>query len=85
MKYFSQALKDAWRHWSVLAAAMVCSLAVAALWGLNIAALFPITGEYHTAAAVLLWIAVALTWVSGAQYLLDGRGAATRLGHRVPA
>lgn len=42
MKYFSQALKDAWRHWSVLAAAMACSLAVAALWGLNIAALFPI-------------------------------------------
>lgn len=46
------------------------------------AALFPITGDYRTAAAALLWIAVALTWVSGGQYLLDGRGAATRLGHR---
>ena len=46
------------------------------------AALFPITGDYRLAAAIILWAAVALTWVSGAQYLLDGRGAATRLGHR---
>jgi hypothetical protein len=30
----------------------------------------------------VLWVAVALTLVSGAQYLLDGRGAATTLGHR---
>lgn len=45
-------------------------------------ALFPITGDYHMAATTVLWIAVALTWVSGAQYLLDGRGAATTLGHR---
>jgi len=47
------------------------------------AALFPITGSYHLAATVLLWVAVVLTYVSGAQYLLDGRGAATTLGHRV--
>lgn len=46
------------------------------------AALFPVTGDYHLAAVVILWAAVALTWVSGAQYLLDGRGAATRLGRR---
>lgn len=46
------------------------------------AALFPITGDYRVAAAVILWTAVALTWVSGTQYLLDGRGAATRFGHR---
>ncbi len=46
------------------------------------AALFPITGSYHLAASIILWIAVALTWVSGTQYLLDGRGAATRLGQR---
>lgn len=46
------------------------------------AALFPITGDYHLAAVIILWASVALTWISGAQYLLDGRGAATRLGHR---
>lgn len=45
-------------------------------------ALFPLTGDYHLAATAILWVAVALTWASGAQYLLDGRGAATRLGHR---
>jgi ATP-binding cassette subfamily B protein/subfamily B ATP-binding cassette protein MsbA len=42
MKYFSQALKDASRHKFIIAAAMACSLAVAALWTLNIGALFPI-------------------------------------------
>jgi len=46
------------------------------------AALFPITGDYRLVAVAILWVAVALTWVSGAWYLLDGRGAATRLGHR---
>jgi CDP-diacylglycerol--glycerol-3-phosphate 3-phosphatidyltransferase len=48
-------------------------------------ALFPVTATYHTAATALLWFAVALTWFTGAQYLLDGRSAATRLGHRTPA
>lgn len=45
-------------------------------------ALFPTTGGRHVWAITFLWIAVALTWTSGAQYLLDGRSAATRLGHR---
>jgi CDP-diacylglycerol---glycerol-3-phosphate 3-phosphatidyltransferase len=45
-------------------------------------ALFPITGDYRLVAVVTLWIAVALTWTSGAQYLLDGRSAATRMGRR---
>ncbi len=48
-------------------------------------ALLPLTGDYHLLATSVLWVAVALTWVSGAQYLLDGRGAATTLGHRTPA
>ncbi|MCU1357583.1 MAG: pgsA [Acidimicrobiales bacterium] len=48
-------------------------------------ALFPPTGDHRAWAAGLLWIAVALTWVSGAQYLLDGRSAATTLGHRPSA
>lgn len=45
-------------------------------------ALFPITGDYRMVAVATLWIAVALTWASGAQYLLDGRSAATRMGRR---
>ncbi len=50
------------------------------------AALFPVTGDYRIAAALLLWVAVVLTWVSGVQYLVDGRSAATRLGpRRAPA
>jgi ATP-binding cassette, subfamily B, bacterial MsbA len=42
MKYFVRALRQAWRHWFALALALMCSLGVAALWGANIAALFPI-------------------------------------------
>ena len=42
-------------------------------------ALFPVTGDYHLLATVTLWVAVGLTWVSGAQYLLDGRSAATTM------
>lgn len=46
------------------------------------AALFPVTGGNHLIAVVLLWAAVALTWVSGAQYLIDGRGAVTTMARR---
>jgi ATP-binding cassette subfamily B protein/subfamily B ATP-binding cassette protein MsbA len=42
MKSFARALKEAWRHWPALVVALFCSLGVAALWGANIAALFPI-------------------------------------------
>jgi ATP-binding cassette subfamily B protein/subfamily B ATP-binding cassette protein MsbA len=42
MKSFARALKEAWRHWPILGVALCCSLGVAALWGANIAALFPI-------------------------------------------
>src|SRR6186713_118733 len=42
MKDFARALQQAWRHWPLLTLALLCSLAVAALWGANIAALFPI-------------------------------------------
>jgi CDP-diacylglycerol--glycerol-3-phosphate 3-phosphatidyltransferase len=45
-------------------------------------ALLPITADADLLAAGVLWAAVALTLVSGAQYLLDGRAAATTLGHR---
>ena len=46
------------------------------------AALLPLTADRHLLAVSVLWVAVALTIASGAQYLLDGRLAATRLGHR---
>src|SRR6478609_8144096 len=42
MKYFAKALKQAWRHWPALLVGLLCSVAVAALWGANIAAIFPI-------------------------------------------
>ena len=42
MRNFARALKEAWRHWLALALALVCSFGAAALWGANIAALFPI-------------------------------------------
>lgn len=46
------------------------------------AALLPLTTGRPGVAEAILWVAVALTLVSGAQYLLDGRDAATTLGHR---
>ena len=42
MKDFARALQQAWRLWPALTLAIACSLGVAALWGANIAALFPI-------------------------------------------
>ena len=42
MKNFARALREALGHWPILAVALCCSLLVAALWGANIAALFPI-------------------------------------------
>src|SRR5215813_5494728 len=42
MKYFAKALRQAWHHWPALLIGIFCSVAVAALWGANIAAIFPI-------------------------------------------
>jgi len=42
MKHFLRALREAWRHWLVLVLALVCLLFSAALWGANVAALFPV-------------------------------------------
>ncbi|MGL4512469.1 MAG: ABC transporter ATP-binding protein [Lacipirellulaceae bacterium] len=42
MKNFARALREAWRRWPALLGAVFCSLGVAALWGVNIAALGPI-------------------------------------------
>jgi len=43
------------------------------------AALLPLTVDQPLLANVLLWAAVALTLVTGAQYLYDGRSAATTM------
>ena len=48
-------------------------------------ALLPLTVDHPEVATTVLWIAVALTLVTGAQYLLDGRSAATTLGSRAKA
>jgi CDP-diacylglycerol--glycerol-3-phosphate 3-phosphatidyltransferase len=48
-------------------------------------ALLPWTVDHRTLADATLWVAVGLTLVTGAQYLLDGRQAATTLGHRAKA
>ncbi|MFM7035922.1 MAG: ABC transporter ATP-binding protein [Planctomycetia bacterium] len=42
MHYFLRALRDAAKSWPLILAAFFCSAGVAALWGANIAALFPI-------------------------------------------
>lgn len=42
MHYFLRALREAAKSWPLLAAAMLCSAGVAALWGTNIMALHPI-------------------------------------------
>jgi CDP-diacylglycerol--glycerol-3-phosphate 3-phosphatidyltransferase len=45
--------------------------------------LLPLTADDHTWVAVsLLWAAVVLTVVSGAQYLVEGRRAVTSIGSR---
>jgi len=48
-------------------------------------ALLPLTVDHPQVATTVLWIAVGLTLVTGAQYLLDGRSAATTLGSRAKA
>lgn len=45
-------------------------------------ALLPLTVDHPLLADTALWVAVGFTLVSGAQYLFDGRSAATTLGHR---
>lgn len=42
MKNFQRALLDALRYWKSLAAATLCSVAIAVLWSCNIAAFYPI-------------------------------------------
>lgn len=45
-------------------------------------ALLPLTVDHPLLATATLWLSVGLALLSGAQYLIDGRSAATTLGHR---
>jgi CDP-diacylglycerol--glycerol-3-phosphate 3-phosphatidyltransferase len=45
-------------------------------------ALLPLTVDHPFLAGTALWLAVGLTLFTGAQYLIDGRSAATTLGRR---
>ncbi len=42
MRNFGRALRDALRYWPSIAAATLCSVVVATLWGANIGACYPI-------------------------------------------
>ncbi len=47
-----------------------------------VAGVFPLLENNFWVAEVILWIAVAFTLVSGAQYVVDGRGAMSTTGER---
>src|SRR4051794_21407788 len=55
MRDFARALQQAWRHWPALGLAIFCSLGVAALWGANIAAIFPIIETTLHGDSLLTW------------------------------
>src|SRR3954471_11279275 len=55
MRYFARALQQAWRHWLALVLALFCSIGVAALWGANIAAIFPIIETTLHGDSLLTW------------------------------
>jgi ATP-binding cassette subfamily B protein/subfamily B ATP-binding cassette protein MsbA len=61
MTHFLRALRDASRNWPLLVAAVLCSTGVAALWGANIAALFPVIEVTLNGESLQSWNARRLT------------------------
>lgn len=61
MQNFARALQQAWRHWPALSLGLLCSLGVAALWGANIAAIFPIIETTLHGESLQTWNAKRLT------------------------
>lgn len=57
MRNFGRALRDALRHWPSIAVATLCSLAIAALWGANIGACYPILELTLKDQSISSWLA----------------------------
>jgi ATP-binding cassette subfamily B protein/subfamily B ATP-binding cassette protein MsbA len=72
MKNLARAMKEAWPHWPALVGTLCTSLAVAALWGANIAALFPIIQTTLNGQTLQSWNAQRM---QKAQQQLDDRVA----------
>lgn len=60
MKNFLRALRQASRHWVSIALATFCSLAVAALWGANIGAFYPILEVTIRGKSAQQWVAAEI-------------------------
>jgi ATP-binding cassette subfamily B protein/subfamily B ATP-binding cassette protein MsbA len=77
MRHFLRALRDASRNWPLLVAAVLCSAGVAALWGANIAALFPVIEVTLNGESLQSWNARRLD--AAEERIVAGRGEAATL------
>ncbi len=61
MTNFTRAMRDALRYWKSILLATLCSVAVAALWGANIGALFPVIQVTLAEQSLQEWIESEIT------------------------
>ena len=83
MDHFLRALKEAWRHWFVLAAALTCSLLAAALWGANIMAMFPIIQTTLNGKSIPEWNQQRAK--DAGKHIADHQTEAAQLEREIPA
>jgi subfamily B ATP-binding cassette protein MsbA len=81
MNYFLRALRDASRQWPLLLAAFCCSAGVAALWGANIAALFPIIEVTLNGESLQAWNTRRIE--DGSRRLAENHAEVARLEERL--